>query len=257
MDKPIDREIARMAMAFDRNRLLATFTDEVRAQIEPLSRIVDYSRGESVLSAGEAVTNSIFPFDSLMISMIVELEGGRSVEVASIGKEGAVGGIVSCGLAPAYSHAEVQIAGPALVIPLDALETVKQNSPFLRNLFCRYADYLLAQVMQSVACNAFHSIEARAARWLLTAQDRIGGDRLPLTQESLTALLGVQRTTVNAVARQLQELGPISYRRGAIQILDRKGLERLACECYAAVESHFGSVIGDNGEGRRSRYQAI
>ncbi len=67
----------------------------------------------------------------------------------------------------------------------------------------------------------------------------------------------MQRTTVNAVARQLQELGPISYRRGAIQILDRKGLERLACECYAAVESHFGSVIGDNGEGRRSRYQAI
>ena len=95
------------------------------AQIEPLSRIVDYQRGESVLSAGKAVTNSIFPFDSLMISMIVELDGARSVEVASIGKEGAVGGIVSCGLAPAYSHAEVQIAGPALSIPLDALETVK------------------------------------------------------------------------------------------------------------------------------------
>jgi CRP-like cAMP-binding protein len=250
MDKPVDLEFARMAVAFGRNRLLATFDDEVRAQIEPLARIVDYQRGDSVLNAGEAVTHSIFPFDSLMISMIVELNGGRSVEVASIGKEGAVGGIVSCGHAPAYSHAEVQIAGPGLVIPLDALETVKQKSPFLRNLFCRYADYLLAQVMQSVACNAFHSIEARAARWLLTAQDRIGGDRLALTQESLAGLLGVQRTTVNAVARQLQEMGLISYRRGAIQILDRKGLERQACECYAAVEGHFASVIGDSGMGR-------
>jgi CRP-like cAMP-binding protein len=238
-----------MAMAFDRNRLLATFSDEVRAQVEPLARIVDYQRGDSVLNAGKAVTQSVFPFDSLMISMLVELDGGRSVEVASIGKEGAVGGIVSCGHAPAYSHAEVQIAGPALVIPLDALETVKANSPFLRNLFCRYADFLLAQVMQSVACNAFHSIEARAARWLLTAQDRIGGDRLALTQESLAALLGVQRTTVNAVARQLQELGLISYSRGAIRILDRKGLERQACECYAAVERHFGSVIGISGHG--------
>ena len=241
-----------MGMAFDRNRLLATFNDEVREQIEPLARIVDYERGASVLSAGKAVNHSIFPFDSLMISMLVELHGGRSVEVASIGKEGAVGGIVSCGHAPAYSHAEVQIAGPALVIPLDALETVKQSSPFLRNLFCRYADYLLAQVMQSVACNAFHSIDARAARWLLTAQDRIGGDQLELTQESLAGLLGVQRTTVNAVARQLQERGLISYRRGAVLILDRAGLERQACECYDAVEDHFGSVIGISGVGRKA-----
>ena len=251
MDKPVDLELARMAVAFSRNRLLGTFDDEVRRQVEPLARIVDFERGESVLNAGEPVTNSIFPFDSLMISMIVELDGGRSVEVASIGKEGAVGGIVSCGHAPAYSHAQVQIAGPGLVIPLHALESVKQTSPFLRNLFCRYADYLLAQVMQSVACNAFHSIEARAARWLLTAQDRTGGDRLALTQESLAGLLGVQRTTVNAVARQLQELGLIYYRRGAIQILDRKGLERQACECYAAVESHFASVIGVTGAGNR------
>ncbi len=252
MDKPVDVKLGRMAVAFGGNRLLATFDETVRAQIEPLATIVDFQRGQSVFKAGEPVSRSIFPFESLMVSMTVELDGGRSVEVASIGKEGAVGGIVSCGHAPAYSQAEVQIAGPALVIPLTALETIKAASPFLRNLFCRYADYLLAQVMQSVACNAFHSIEARAARWLLTAQDRTGGDRLALTQESLAGLLGVQRTTVNAVARQLQELGLISYRRGAIQILDRKGLERQACECYAAVESHFASVIGDSGEGRRA-----
>ena len=249
MDQMIVSRDIRLASAFASNRLLATFSDEVRTLIEPLATLVELARGESVLNAGEAVTHSLFPYDSLMISMIVELDGGRSVEVCSIGKEGAVGGIVSCGHAPAYSHAQVQIAGPAVAIPLDALEELKTSSPFLQNLFCRYADYLLAQVMQSVACNAFHSIESRSARWLLTAQDRVGGDRLALTQESLAGLLGVQRTTVNAVARQFQEQGLIAYRRGAIQVLDRRGLERQACECYAAVEGHFASVIGLKGEG--------
>ena len=103
----------RLASAFASNRLLATFNDEVRALIEPLATLVELARGDSVFSAGEAVTHSLFPYDSLMISMIVELDGGRTVEVCSIGKEGAVGGIVSCGHAPAYAHAQVQIAGPA------------------------------------------------------------------------------------------------------------------------------------------------
>ena len=125
-----------------------------------------------------------------MISMIVELEDGRSVEVASIGKEGAVGGIVSCGHAPAFSRAEAMVAGPALRVPMTIVEEAKTRSGHLRNLFCRYSDYLLAQIMQTVACNSFHSIEARAARWLLTAHDRTG-HHLELTQEALAGLLGV------------------------------------------------------------------
>jgi hypothetical protein len=249
MDQSTDIMRARVADAFGRNRLLATFSADVRALVEPQATLVDLERGDVIVAAGEPVTRCLFPYNSLMVSMIVDLVGGRSVEVASIGKEGAVGGIVSCGHAPAFSRAEVQIAGPALAIPLEALEAVKRDSRFVHNLFCRYADFLLAQVMQSVACNAFHPIEARAARWLLTAQDRVGGDRLALTQESLAGLLGVQRTTVNAVARQLQDHGMITYRRGAIQVLDRPRLERQACECYAAVEKHFASVIGLEGVG--------
>jgi len=238
-----------MALAFEKNRLLATFDEETRAMLMPTATMVELNVGDQILRAGKPVEHTLFPFDSLMVSMIVDLSGGRSVEVASIGKEGAIGGIVSCGHAPAYARAEVQIAGPALSVSLDALEQAKRDSPFIHNLFCRYADYLLAQVMQSVACNSFHSIEARAARWLLTAQDRVGGNRLEFTQESLASLLGVQRTTVNAVARQLQEQGAIAYRRGAIDVLDREILERQACECYAAVEGHFGAVIGTSGHG--------
>ncbi|MFN2472843.1 MAG: Crp/Fnr family transcriptional regulator [Sphingomicrobium sp.] len=252
MDSASRLKDARVAAAFASNRLLATFDEQLRGTLAARSTIVDLGMGDEVLRAGNPVERTLFPFNSLMVSMIVDLSGGRSVEVASIGKEGAIGGVVSCGHAPAYARAEVQIAGPAIAIPLDALEEVKEGSPFLYHLFCRYADYLLAQVMQSVACNAFHSIEARAARWLLTAQDRIGGHQLALTQESLAGLLGVQRTTINAVARQFQDQGLISYRRGSIQVLDRAGLERQSCECYAAVENHFTAVIGLSGHGTKS-----
>jgi CRP-like cAMP-binding protein len=183
-----------------------------------------------------------------MISLVVEMEDGRSVEVASIGREGAVGGIVSCGNIPAFSRAEVMVAGPAIRIPMAVVEEAKSQSGHLRNLFCRYADYLLAQIMQTVACNSFHSIESRAARWLLTARDR-AGSRLALTQESLAGLLGVQRTTVNAVARELQDEGLITTRRGIIEVHDREGLERRSCECYDRVEKFFGSIVGPKGTG--------
>ena len=121
---------------------------------------------------------------------------------------------------------------------MEALEEAKRRSPFIANLFCRFSDYLLAQVMQSVACNAFHSIPERAARWLLHAQDR-AGDRIELTQEALAGLLGVQRTTVNAVVRSLQDEGLIATGRGVVRVTDRAGLKRRACECYAAARRSF------------------
>ena len=131
---------------------------------------------------------------------------------------------------------------------MKALEEAKRRSPFISNLFCRFSDYLLAQVMQSAACNAFHSIQSRAARWLLHAQDR-AGDRLRLTQEQFAGLLGVQRTTVNAVVQSLQEEGLIESRRGVIHIVDRAGLKQRSCTCYAALENHFSNVIGASGSG--------
>jgi CRP-like cAMP-binding protein len=248
MDVAVTDELARTDQAFARNRLLATFSTETRALLEPSTTIVDLPLGAIVHSSGEHIVSSYFPFGPTMISLGVELADGRTIEVASIGQEGAVGGIVSCGHAPAFAHAEVMVPGPALRVPMKLLEEAKLSSGHIRNLFCRFSDYLLAQVMQSVACNAFHPIEARAARWLLTAQDR-AGSRIELTQEALAGLLGAQRTTVNAVARILQDEGLISSRRGVIQVMDRVGLKRRSCECYAAVEKHFGGVIGASGSG--------
>jgi len=241
-------ELTRIDEAFARNRLLETFSAEARALIEPFAEVVELDAGTSVLRSGGQVEGTLFPFGPTMISMIVDLADGRSVEVASVGQEGAVGGIVSCGQAPAYTHAEVQVAGPALKVPMHALEAAKSRSGFISNLFCRYSDFLLAQVMQTVACNLFHPINQRAARWLLTAQDR-AGDRLELTQEALAGLLGVQRTTVNAAVQSLQDDGLIRLRRGAIQVIDRAGLKQRTCECYARIDAHFANVIGVSGSG--------
>ena len=251
MDLAVTDELVRTDQAFAANRLLATFPAESRALIEPHATVVDLDLGAVVHASGQNVVTTYFPFGTTMISLCRDLADGRTVEVASVGQEGAVGGIVSCGHAPAFARAEVIVAGPALRVPMDKLEEAKMGSGHIRNLFCRFSDYLLSQVMQSVACNAFHPIEARAARWLLTAQDR-AGSRIELTQEALAGLLGAQRTTVNAVARILQDEGLISSRRGAIQVMDRVGLMRRACECYAATESHFGGIIGTSGSGGSS-----
>jgi CRP-like cAMP-binding protein len=238
-----------IADAFSGNRLLSTFPTELRELVEAKMQMVELDIGATVLRRGVDVSHSLFPFGSTMVSLVVDLEDGRSVEVTSIGREGAVGGIISCGHIPAFTRAEVMVAGPAAKVPMDVIEEVKGRSAHLRNLFCRYSDYLLAQIMQTVACNSFHPIEARAARWLLTAHDR-GGNRLELTQESLAGLLGVQRTTINAVARELQDEGLITTRRGIIEVHDRAGLERRSCECYDRVERFFGDIVGEKGIGR-------
>jgi CRP-like cAMP-binding protein len=212
--------------------------------------MVELEPGDIVLNRGDQVRSSLFPVGSTMISMGAELNGGRSVEVASIGREGAVGGIVSCGHAPAFSRAEVLVGGSAFKVPMKALEEAKSRSPFIGNLFCRFSDYLLSQVMQSAVCNTFHSIPERAARWLLHAQDR-AGDRIELTQEAFAGLLGVQRTTVNAVIQSLQQEGLVASGRGMVRVTDRAGLKRRSCECYQRLEDHFGAVIGTSGHGFR------
>ena len=241
-------ELSRADSAFAGNRLLSTFSREARALLEPFGDMVELQPGDTVLRRGELVQSSLFPVGPTMISMTVDLTGGRTAEVASVGREGAVGGIVSCGHAPAYSRAAVLIPGPAFRVPMEALEDAKKRSPFISNLFCRFSDYLLSQVMQSVVCNSFHSIPERAARWLLHAQDR-AGDRIELTQEAFAGLLGVQRTTVNAVIQELSAEALIATGRGRIHVADRAGLKRRACECYERLEQHFGAVIGTTGRG--------
>ena len=248
MTQGMTDELTRADEAFAGNRLLATFSREARALVEPVGTLVELDPGEMILKRGEDVHSSLFMVGPTMVTLVVELARNRSIEVASIGREGAVGGIVSCGHAPAFSRAEVLVPGSAFRVPMEALEDAKKRSPFIGNLFCRYSDYLLSSVMQSVACNAFHSITERAARWLLHVQDR-AGDRIELTQEAFAGLLGVQRTTVNAVIKELSSEGLINTSRGPVRVLDRAGLKRRACQCYQDLQDHYAAVIGSSGSG--------
>lgn len=241
-------DLIKADQAFAGNSLLATFSASDRALIEPFGRMVELRTGEVMLQRGALVTSSLFPVGPTMVSLAIELSDGRSVEAACIGRRGAIGGIISCGQAPAFARALVLVGGPAFSVPMEPLEDAKRRSRFIEHLFCRWSDYLLAQAMQSVACNAFHAITERAARWLLHAQDRTG-DRIELTQQALSELLGVQRTTVNAAIQELDREGLVSTGRGVVWVTDRAALMRRACECYRALEDHYGAVIGATGSG--------
>ena len=241
-------EIDRIDQAFGGNRLLSILSSGERALIEPFGAMVELETGELVADRGDEVEAALFPVGQTLISVAVEASRGRTIEVGLIGSRGAVGGIVSCGQAPAFGRAVVLVGGSAFRLPMPALEDAKRRSPFVVDLLCRFADFLLVQAMQSVACNAFHTIGERAARWLLHVQSR-SGDRIELTQEALSRLLGVQRTTVNAVIKELCAEGLISTSRGTVRVLDRAGLKRRACECFERLSDHYSAVIGPSGTG--------
>jgi CRP-like cAMP-binding protein len=225
------------------NRLLAGLSVSDKALLQPHLQVVSLKRGAVLVEAGEDVTRCYFPADGMIASLIVALADGTMAETATIGREGAIGGIVSLGQKPAFARAVVQIGGPAIRIDSEKLEELKSQSASLRDVISRYADCLLAQVLQSVACNVLHSLEPRFCRWLLHVHDRSGGSDVPLTQEMLAEMLGVQRTTVTAVATALQAKGLILTRRGRIAVLDRAGIEAIACSCHAAVVDHFERVL--------------
>ena len=225
------------------NRILAAVPAIDRALLEPHAEFVDLAAGQVLFEPEEDVVITHFPLTGTMAGLIVVLEDGRTAEAASIGREGAIGGIVSAGHKPAFSRAVTQIAGPALRIETARIEVAKQRSLVVRDLFARYADALLAQVMQSVVCNAFHPMRQRLARWLLTTQDRTASDELPLTQEYLAQMLGVHRLTVIRVARLLQKDGVIRSARGRLTVLNRAKLEKASCECYGAVARHYERIL--------------
>lgn len=194
-------------------------------------------------SPGDTVRFAYFPCGASLISYLVVLGDGRAIETALVGKEGAVGGIVSQGRLPAYSRAEVQLGGSFLRIDLHRLEEAKGRSPTLRYLFARYADCLMAQVFQSVACNAVHSIEQRTAKWLVAAIERTGAEDVALTQEQLAAMLGVGRSYLSRIIQDLKQRGIIETRRGRIGIHNMDELRALSCECNSCVANHFDDVL--------------
>ncbi|AWN38181.1 Crp/Fnr family transcriptional regulator [Methylobacterium radiodurans] len=230
--------------SFEGNHLLKALSDADRGLVVPHLETVTVGRGEILFEAGSEVQTIIFPCEQTVVSLLITMQDGRRAETATIGREGAVGGIVSNGRIPASTQAVVQIGGRILRIDSVRLQDAKRRSATLRDLLSRYGDCLLAQVLQSVACNALHPIEQRCLRWLLTLQDRLGTDELPVTHEVLAAMLGVQRTYLTRVLSALQAQGLIRVGRGRIQVLGRPEMEAGACECHAVVRQHYEAVLG-------------
>jgi len=216
-------------------------------EFEPLMQILEpaeLSLKDDVYARGEPIAFVYFPVDCV-ISLVAEMEDGRTVEVATVGREGMAG--LPVFLQAAYTSAHdsfCQIAGTALRMSAEAFTTRANNGGALQALLQRYTQALFSQVAQSSACNRLHSIEQRCARWLLLTRDRVGKDRFPLTQEFLAQMLGVQRSSVNGVASTLQKAGVIRYTRGVITILDGAALERVSCECYRVIADEYARLIG-------------
>jgi len=195
---------------------------------------VDVKLKQLLHKPGEAIRHLYFPGGGFC-SVLTVLADGRMVEVATVGREGAVGlsAIAGDGLNPSVTMVQAHV-DPCFRMTADAYREEMGRQGAFYQLLMRYSQAMAGFIMQSTACNAVHHFEQRLARWLLLARDRIGADQFPMTQEFLAMMLGASRPTVTIVAGTLQKAGLIKYRRGLMTIVDPEGLERASCECYRA-----------------------
>src|SRR5262249_33410654 len=217
--------------AIGRNRLLAALPAADFALLAPHLVEVSLDAGTLLQEQGQPVKRVHFPHSGI-ISLLGILPEGHAVDTATIGREGAIGLSAGLGSRIGSSRAVVQLPLRAAQVAPARLAEVAGESRAVRDMIVRYNDILFAQVQQAVACNTVHHVQEPLCRWLLQVHDRIDGDTVPFTQEFLSGLLGVQRTTVTAICRRLQEERVLDVRRGRIRIHDFAALERKACACY-------------------------
>jgi CRP-like cAMP-binding protein len=227
--------VAAIAQADAPNRLLAALPvkeyERLLAGFEP----VRLTYGEVLYEPGEQMRYVYFPSDCL-VSLLIIVEGHRGLEVGMVGREGMVGSRLALGITTASVRALVQGTGTAVRIKSAAFLREFRRSPALQRALLHFTDTLMSQVTQTAACNRFHLVEARLARWLLMTRERLPSREFRLTQEFLADMLGVRRAGVTAAASELQRRKLIRYRRGTITILDQQGLEASSCPCYQHVK---------------------
>jgi DNA-binding transcriptional regulator YhcF (GntR family) len=229
-------------MSIESNLLRALRAADYRL-LAPFLQFSERQGGELIYKPRDNVATVHFPCGPSLVSFQVTNADGHDVETVLIGREGAVGGIVSTGNLPAYCRIIVKFGGPFAQLPVAQLEAAKLQSHSLRSLFSRYADCLLAQVFQSTACNAIHSIEQRTAKWIMAAMERTGDHIVPLTHEELATMLGVGRSYTSRVIQVFKADGLLETRRGALVVTDRDALVARSCQCNASVKEHFDEVL--------------
>jgi CRP-like cAMP-binding protein len=230
-------------MPHSSNFLLASLPASDIAALRPHFRTVELPQGMVLFEVGDAIAQVYFPHSGV-VSLVVPLESGDTIESAMIGRESIVGGSAGLNGQVSVCKAIVQIAGAGTALDTDKFRSLADASVAWRTALFRHEQLILVQAQQSAACNATHTVEARLARWLLRCRDLQGSDDLQLTQEFISQMMGVRRTSVSVVANTLQQAGFLRYSRGHIRILNLEGIRETACECYQTVKSQADRLLG-------------
>jgi CRP-like cAMP-binding protein len=223
------------------NKILLSLPEAEFQSVRHHLEFLDLPHHLSLHEPNRKVEFVYFP-NSGMISLVVATVDGRTVEVGVVGSESFAGAAVVVGLRTSSVREVVQIGGDGFRISASALQDALRSTPQLHGLLTRSAVLLGMQIAQTAACNRLHTIEQRLARWLLVTQDRVDAGFLPITHDFLATMLGTDRPSVSLAAATLQKKDILKYTRGAVKILNRKRLEKIACECYGAIQQFNGEL---------------
>ncbi|HKP72292.1 MAG TPA: Crp/Fnr family transcriptional regulator [Pyrinomonadaceae bacterium] len=226
------------------NKILAALDDSQAQRLFAQLERVSLMQGEVIYEADARIEHVYFP-ETAVFSMLSTMENGDTVEVGPVGREGLLGLRVFLGAEKTLYRAIVHVAGSALRLSASALKAeLCDGRTAMTEKLIRYTQMLLAMTGRSCACNKLHSLEQQLARWLLTMSDYVG-DEISLTHELMALTLGVRRAGVSEAANNFRTQGIIAYHRGRIQLLDREGLEAIACECYRMIKNEYDSLYAD------------
>jgi CRP-like cAMP-binding protein len=222
--------------------LLVALPDAVRQRWLPQLELVEMPLGQVLYESGGTLSHVYFPTTAI-VSLLYVMENGASAEIAMVGNEGILGVSMFMGGKSTPSRAVVQSAGQGFRLKAEFLEEEFNQAGPVLHLLLRYTQALITQMAQTAVCNRHHSLDQQLCRWLLLSLDRLQGDELVMTQELIANMLGVRREGVTEGALKLQHAGLIRYARGHITVLDRAGLEKHTCECYAVVKKEYERLL--------------
>jgi CRP-like cAMP-binding protein len=226
----------------EQNRILDALPPGERERLFPHLKLVALPLGKALYESGDRLQHIYFPTDSI-ISLLYVLEDGASAEIAVVGNDGAIGVALFMGGETTTNRAIVQSSGFAYRLTGARLKREFNRHGEVLNILLRYTQALITQMAQTAVCNRHHSVDQQLCRWLLLSLDRLSSPRLNMTQELIANMLGVRREGVTEAAGKLQKVGVITYSRGQIEVLDRRALERLCCECYGVVKKETDRLL--------------